>query len=234
MRMSKTLAAVAVMVVSLGMPASAHRVDEYLQATLISVEKDHVEVFMRLTPGIAVSSLVLASIDTDADGVISQTEKRAYAERVLADLSLTVDGHRLTPRLVSVDFPEVAEMKEGLGEIRIAFTAALPGGGRDRRLVFENHHQRPIAAYLVNCLTPRDRNIRVTAQNRNEDQSFYQLDYLQAGERSEPPYLKWWSGGVRGWNGWPGAAALSLFIGAILLSRQTLIAIFRGARHALW
>ena len=235
MSISKTLAAAAVMVVSLAMPASAHRVDEYLQAALISLDKDndHVEVFMRLTPGIAVSSAVLASIDTSADGVISETEKRAYAEHVLADLSLTVDGHRLTPRLVSVDFPEVEEMKEGVGEIRIAFTAALPNGGSNRRLVFENHHQSRIAAYLVNCLTPRERNIRVIAQNRNEDQSFYQLDYVQAGEHPEPPYLKWWSG-VRRWTGWPVAAALSLFAGAILLSRQTLIALFRGTRKASW
>jgi hypothetical protein len=230
--MNKMLAAAAVIVVSLGIPASAHRVDEYLQATLISVEKGHLDAFMRLTPGIAVSSVVLASIDTNADGVISQTEKQAYAERVLADLSLTVDGNRLTPRLVSMDFPEVEEMKEGVGEIRIAFTAALPGGGRNRRLVFEDHHQSRIAAYLVNCLTPRDRNIRVILQNRNEDQSFYQLDYVQAGERSEPQYLEWWSG-ARGWNGWPGAAALSLFAGVILLSRQTLIAILRGARNTL-
>jgi hypothetical protein len=231
--MSRMLAAAAVIVVSLGMPASAHRVDEYLQATLISVEKDHVQVFIRLTPGIAVSSAVLASIDTDADGVISQTERRAYAERVLADLLLTVDGNRLTPRLVSVDFPEVEEMKEGIGEIRIAFTAPLPGGVRNRRLVFENHHQSRIAAYLVNCLTPRDRSVRVIAQNRNEDQSCYQLNYVQAGERSESRVLKWWSG-IPGWNRWPVAAALSLFAGVILTSRQTLIALFRGTRKVLW
>jgi hypothetical protein len=231
MRMIKTLAAVALIVVSVGVPASAHRFDEYLQATLISLDqdKDHVGVFMRLTPGIAVSSAVIASIDTDADGVISQTEKRTYAERVLGDLSLTVDGHGLTPRLVSVDFPEVEQMKEGLGEIRIAFTAALPNGSSNRTLVFENHHQSQIAAYLVNCLTPRDRNIRVLAQNRNENQSFYQLDYGPVGERSEPLYLQWLSL-VRGWNGWPVAAELSLLAGLLLLSLQTLLAI----RKALW
>src|SRR5271165_563982 len=114
--MNRTLAAAAVIVVSLAMPASAHRVDEYLQAALISLDqdKDHVEVFLRLTPGIAVSSAVLASVDTDGDGVISDTEKRAYADRVLGDLSLTIDGNHLKPRLVSVDFPTVEEMKEGL------------------------------------------------------------------------------------------------------------------------
>ncbi len=223
------LATAAVVVALMGTPASAHRVDEYLQATLISVEKDHVEVFLRLTPGIAVSSVVLAGIDSNADGVISETEKRVYAERVLGDLSLTVDGHGLIPRLVSVQSPEIEEMKEGLGEIQIAFTAALPNGGRNRRLVFENHHQQQIASYQVNCLTPRDRNIRVNAQTRNEDQSFYQLDYVQATEFSEPAELKWWPG-VRGW---PVAGALSLFAAVIFLSRQILTARFRGAGKAL-
>ena len=192
--MNRMLVAAAVIFVLVAMPASAHRVDEYLQAALISLEKDHIEVFLRLTPGIAVSSAVLADIDTNADGVISATEGRAYAERVLADLSVAVDGDRLTPRLVSVDSPEVEEMKEGLGEIRIAFTVDMPRSGANRRLVLENHHQSQTAVYLVNCLTPRDRNIRVIAQNRNEEQSFYQLDYVQAEERSESLYLRWWSG----------------------------------------
>src|SRR6266404_125904 len=91
----------AVILLLLGARASAHRLDEYLQAALISVEKDRVQVSMRLIPGVAVSSSVLASIDTNADGVISPTEQRAYAERVLGDLSLTVDGNRLRPRLAS-------------------------------------------------------------------------------------------------------------------------------------
>ncbi|MGA9564612.1 MAG: hypothetical protein WBS19_03725 [Candidatus Korobacteraceae bacterium] len=223
--MSKTLAIVAVIVVSFAMPARAHRVDEYLQATLISIEKDHVEVFLRLTPGIAVSSAVLASIDTDGDGIISDHEKRAYADRVLADLSLSLDGHHLMPKLVSVDFPKIEEMKEGLGEIQLAFAATLPNGGSDRTFIFENHHQSPIAAYLVNCLTPRDRNIRVLAQNRNQDQSFYQLDYLQSDASLQP------LSGLREFNGSPDAAALSLFATIVWLSGRLVLARFRGSQR---
>ena len=103
---------------------------------------------------------------------------------MLRDISLTIDGHILRPRLISVEFPGVDEMKEGLGEIHIEFSAELPLSGPNRRLIFENHHQSRIAAYLVNCLVPRDRDIRIVAQNRNEQQSFYQLDYVQAGDSS--------------------------------------------------
>src|SRR5438552_3498156 len=139
--MKTRLVAAAVILLCLGGVASAHRLDEYLQATIISVEKDHVLASMRLIPGVAVSSSVIASIDSNGYGVISEAEQLAYAERVLGDLSLTVDGKRLRPKLVSVNFPRVEQMREGLGEIQIEFTADLPRGGSNRRLILENHHQ---------------------------------------------------------------------------------------------
>jgi HupE/UreJ protein len=190
---SKTLAAAAAILLLLGVPASAHRLDEYLQATFVTVEKDRVQVFMRLIPGVAISSTVLTAIDTNADGVISETERRAYVERVLQDLSLSVDGHRLKPSLISLHFPSIDDMKEGTGEIQIDLIAALPAGGPSRKLIFENHHQSRIAAYLVNSLVPADRNIQITAQNRNENQSLYQLDYVQSSSPG-PLSFRWWSG----------------------------------------
>jgi hypothetical protein len=194
-------------------PAIAHRLDEYLQATLISVEKDRVQLHMHLTPGVAVFPFVLAMIDADRDGVIAEAEQRAYAARVLRDLSLTADGDRLTPRLVSMTFPKTAEMKEGMGEIQLEFDADVPGGGPRRQLIFENHHQSQIAAYQVNCLAPRDPEIRVIAQNRNYTQSFYELKYAQPGIR--PLSLAWWSGS----RGFFGAFMLFFFARLAFLLR---------------
>ncbi len=85
--MKTRLFAAGVILLLVGAPASAHRLDEYLQATTISVEKDRVQAEIRLTPGLAVFRRVLAYIDTDANGVISGAEQRAYAERVRLDLS---------------------------------------------------------------------------------------------------------------------------------------------------
>ena len=156
-------------------PALGHRLDEYLQGTLVSVEKTSIQAEITLTPGVAVYPIVLAEIDTNADGVISETEQRAYAGRVLHDLSATIDGRPLRLQLLSTQFPTIAEMKDGLGEIRIDFGADLPSGGGTRRLILENHHLSRIAAYQVNCLIPRDPSIRIVAQNRNYSQSFYQV-----------------------------------------------------------
>ena len=181
-----------------GMPAFAHRLDEYLQGTLLSVGKNRLEAQMVLTPGIAVLPIVLGEIDGNRDGMISDAEQRAYAGKVLRDLTLTMDGHRLAPRMVSVGFPAIEEMKDGRGEIRIEFQADLPPGGPNRRLVLENHHASRIAVYQVNCLVPLDPDIRIASQNRNYTQSTYELEYVQAGVGSSPLSPEWWWGD-RGW-----------------------------------
>lgn len=209
------------MVLLVGTPALAHRLDEYLQGTILSVEKTSVQGQITLTPGVTVFPMLLADFDKDGDGAISDTEQRAYAERVLRDLSLRIDGRRLQPRLLSIRFPAIGEMQSGRGEIQVEFSADLPDGGPYRRLVLENHHQSRIAAYQVNCLVPRDPDIRITAQNRNYEQSFYQLDYAQGGVRSAAMSFGWRPGD----EGWLGAVALLLLARFAWLWRQ-------GAREA--
>jgi hypothetical protein len=208
----KTGSTVAVIVLLAGSLAYAHRLDEYLQGTIISIEKDRVDVEITLTPGVAVFPTLFAEIDTDADGVISAVEQQAYARRVLRDLSLRIDDQPLMPQLLSVKFPAIGQMKGGLGQIQIEFDAALPHGGVKRRLVFENHHLKRIAAFQVNCLVPRDPDIQVLAQNRNYSQSFYELEYVQPGVRTDLLSPAWLSGAGRplaaiafllaAWLGW--------------------------------
>jgi hypothetical protein len=111
MRLRTTLAAA--LLALAGMPAWAHRLDEYLQGAIISVEKDRIQAQMTLTRGVAVFAGLFSYIDSDADGLISETEQRAYAAQVLDDLSLSIDGHRLRPQLLSIRFPSTDEMKEG-------------------------------------------------------------------------------------------------------------------------
>jgi hypothetical protein len=77
--------------------------------------------------------------------------------------------------------------------------ADLPPGGVNRRLVFENHHWSKVAVYLVNSLVPRDNNIQIVAQRRNESQSFYQLDFIQVqgAGRTFQPSLSGFEGAFR-------------------------------------
>ena len=58
----------------IGTSASAHRLDEYLEGTILSVAKNRLDVEMTLTPGVAIFPILIAAIDRDADGTISQAE----------------------------------------------------------------------------------------------------------------------------------------------------------------
>lgn len=155
---------------------------------------------MRLIPGILVSSSVIAAIDSNGDGVLSRGEQQAYAERVLSDVSITIDGKILPPKLVAWSFPEPAQMRAGIGEIHVDYTMDLPYGGPNRTLILANHHLSRTSVYLMNALVPQDRNLRILAQKRNERQSIYELDYQQTsaiGAASQTPSVSlavWLSG----------------------------------------
>jgi len=213
------LSVAATLLVMAAMPVCAHRLDEYLQGTILSVDKNRLQAQMTMTPGVSVFAFLIAYIDLDADGVISETEKRAYAKRVLGDLTIGIDGRPLTPQMLSIRFPSVDEMKDGRGEIQIDFNVDLPGGGHNRKLTFENHHLSRISAYQVNCLVPRDSNIRIAAQERNDSQSLYQLKYVETNVRSDLTSVAPWLGGFGGL----GLMALLLFTRVGFLWRQRVL-----------
>ncbi len=171
----------------LGKTAWAHRIDEYLQATILSLETDEARASMRLIPGVLVAPPVIAAIDSNHDGVFSESEKQAYAQRVLGDLSITMDGRSVLPQLLSWSFPEPGEMREGLGEIHIDYRVALPPGGPTRTLILANHHWNPASVYLMNATVPQERGIQILAQKRNQSQSVYELDYQQQTVTSNRP-----------------------------------------------
>lgn len=159
-------------------PVVAHRLDEYLQAALFSVHRDHVDVELDLTAGASVAPEVSASIDTDHDGRISKDEGREYAAQVFRSIELYLDKKPLTLVLTGDSFPELTEMAEGTGIIRLRGTAKhppLPAGSHD--LLFRNMHQPKISVYLANALVPEDGNIQITGQERNTTQQQITIDF---------------------------------------------------------
>src|ERR1700761_4066310 len=92
--------------------ALAHRIDEYLQATLLTVQKDRVEASMRLIPGVLVASAIIDGVDTNHDGAFSEEEKRAYAQHVLSDLSISIDGKTAHVTLGTWSFPQPSQLRD--------------------------------------------------------------------------------------------------------------------------
>ncbi|MBV8817497.1 MAG: HupE/UreJ family protein [Acidobacteriaceae bacterium] len=228
--MNTRLAVIAALL-SLASPAFGHRLDEYVQAIIVSIESGRIQASMRLIPGVAVSGTVIAVADSNHDGVFSDAEQKAYADGVLRDLVLMDDGRRLNPVLQSVTFPLAADIQAGTGEIQIQFAADLPSrGGTQRTLVVENHHRPAMSVYLMNCLVPQDPGIRVTAQSRNQNQSFYRIDYTQSSPPGSSPPASLWS------SFWISQLlpALSPFAGVPEMFRLGMRHIAEGADHLLF
>jgi hypothetical protein len=183
----RRLAVGALFAISLAGDASAHRLDEYLQATLIGVTRDGIDVEIQLTPGVAVLPVVMAVIDRDRDGRISLEEERVYAARVARDVELRVDGAPAALSLMESTFPALEAMRAGLGTIRMKLRTKRTG----HALRFENRHLPQVSAYLVNCLAAPADGLMVGRQERDEAQRSIAFEY-SFGAGSEPGPLAAW------------------------------------------
>jgi hypothetical protein len=123
----KRMGVSALLALSLVGSAAAHRLDEYLQATLIGVTPAGIDVEIHLTPGVAMLPVLMAVIDQDGDGRISPEEERAYAGRVAREVELRVDGVAAPLWLTESNFPTLEAMREGLGTIRMKLHTARIG-----------------------------------------------------------------------------------------------------------
>ena len=166
-------------------PVGAHRLDEYLQATRLSVARQQVDLEIDLTAGIAVAPAVFAMIDVDRSGEISAAEGDGYARQVLDAFVLTVDGQAVRPRLEAARVPTWDDMSQGVGIIRLRASASLPAvRPGDHRLFFLNAHKPETSVYLANVLVPTDVQIEVTGQRRDGGQRELTIDYRVAPDAS--------------------------------------------------
>ncbi len=158
--------------------AEAHRLDELLQATFVSVGTNHITLALSMTPGVDVSRQIIPLIDADHDGAISAKEASGYADRVRTNLFLAVDAKPLPLLLTSSSFPPVADMKEGLGTISLVFTASTPAFSTGtHRLRFRNNHQTNLSVFLANALVPESKSVSIVRQTRDFNQTTLEFDF---------------------------------------------------------
>ena len=161
--------------------ADAHRLEGFLQAALIAIAPEQIDVELSLTPGVDIAPAILAEIDHDHDGKITDSEGRAYAKQVLKAVGLKLDDKSLRLELVESWFPAVNDMCGGLGAIRLSLRAKPPAVSPGRHeLHFHNQHQTNISQYLVNALVPQSRAIVIEQQHRDERQTEIRIGYSVA------------------------------------------------------
>ena len=166
---------------------AAHRLDEYLQATLIGVTRDGIDVEIHLTPGVGMLPVFMAVIDQDRDGRISPEEERAYAGRVSREVELRVDGVPAPLSLIESNFPPLEAMWEGLGIIRMKLRTARTG----HELRFENRHLPQVSVYLANCLAAPSDGLVVGRQERDEAQRSIEFEYSFGADAVGGPRSAW-------------------------------------------
>ena len=167
---------------------SAHRLDEFLQAARIAVENDRVDVALSLTPGVSVVESIIGEMDLDRNGVLSEREQRGYVERVINSLQLSVDGRALTMAPRGATFPDVGAFRRGDGIVQIQMSATIVQMPGRHQVDFKNSHRPGVSVYLANALVPESRNVDVTAQRRDRDQTALTIDYVVRPAAARMPY----------------------------------------------
>lgn len=158
--------------------ALAHRLDEYLQATLVTIDPTEIRLQINLTPGVEVADKVLALVDRDHDGMISTNEARAYCELLKSDLSMQLDGHKMSLKLTASNFPQLAELRTGWGIIQMEFSASIgPLAPGTHKLALKNHHLPDLSVYLFNAAQPRSNLVQIAKQKRNKNQSTGEIQF---------------------------------------------------------
>ena len=164
--------------------ASAHPIDEYVQNTYIDPAPDRTTLELNLTPGVLVAPEMVALIDTDGDGEISETEGDAYANEVLRNVSLEVDGEPQPLTLTSSQFPTPLDIRAGMGTIRLQVAAKAPEGvPGDHSLSFRNDHEPVNSKYLLNAFK-KSSEVEIAKQDRDQLQHAIRVDYAIAPQTS--------------------------------------------------
>jgi hypothetical protein len=187
LRAIKTLGPALLVTVALTGSASAHRLDECLQAARIAVEPDHVLLELDVTPGVVVAEALVADIDADGNGALSIQEQDAFIRRLLGSITLRVDGQRLELAKPSASFPDVAALRRGEGTIamrsEVRLTSLATG---EHRVQFRNGYRSDVSVYLANALVPASDRVAVTAQHRAADQRDLTIEYRLDRTRGLP------------------------------------------------
>ena len=207
----RRIGATALVLLSVTGPASAHRLDEYLQATLIGVSRNGIDLEIQLTPGVAILPGLAPLIDQDRDGRISPAEEQAYAERVVREVELRVDGGPAPLSLIESRFPTLEAMREGLGAIVIKMHTPRTG----HELRFENRHLPQVSVYLVNCLRSPSDGLVVGRQVRDQAQKSIEFEYSFGGGAA------------------PGPRAAGIAVGMLLAARLAVLFYRKRTRRAM-
>jgi hypothetical protein len=160
----------------LRLPAHAHPRDELEQASYIGITAAAVTVELNLTPG-----------DQIAPNFATLAEKPNYPQRVLSELTISLDGISLPLHLVTCELPEREALRRGEKSIRLSLQAPLAALSSGKHtLCYQNRHV-PItvkSGYIATTLTGTE-DLRIGQQTHDATQQTLTVEFEVHG-RGQP------------------------------------------------
>jgi hypothetical protein len=162
--------------------ALAHPADKVVQAAYLTLAPGGLRLELDLTPGELVANQFLGFLDQNTDGQIGDGEISVFAERVIQDLSVRVNGQVAALHLESKTVPDPAGLRTGGQQVTLIFAASLPDVTGENNLEFRNtlefqNNFAPIRnAYLANVFV-QSGEVKVLEQKRDATQQDFRVRY---------------------------------------------------------
>jgi ABC-type nickel/cobalt efflux system permease component RcnA len=158
--------------------ALAHPLDEFYQVTYIKMAPNRISMTIELYSGVLIGPTIEGLIDTNQDQTFSETERRAYVERFIGDVTFEVDHEPVPLIATELEFPDPLDVRAGVGLIRFKLITDLPADHRGaHEFFYQNHHQPDIGVYVVNVLGGDPRWMQLTHKDRDVFQTSLRVKY---------------------------------------------------------
>jgi nickel/cobalt transporter (NicO) family protein len=158
---------------------AAHPLDEFYQATFITIVPNRITIQIELYTGVLVAPEIMTMIDTDQDDEISEAEGQAYVDLFLKDVISEIDGTSTLFTVADIEFPSALDLKAGIGVMRFKLYTDLPPTHRgEHQFFYRNQHRSDLnSIYLVNALRDAANWVEIVHEERDVFQASLRLDY---------------------------------------------------------
>lgn len=173
--------------VMLSSVVQAHPLDELHQITYVLLSPDHITLRLELYPGLAIAPQFLGELDANHDDTISEAERAAYLEYLLADITLTINGESVPLQITNSIIPSAVEIRAGVAVLGVEFQADVPIAPDSYAAVYHNQHLPDISTYLITTMSTDALQISLTAQMPNPEQTALQFEYVIKAPAPTPP-----------------------------------------------
>jgi nickel/cobalt exporter len=220
--------------------SAAHPLDEFYQVTYITVAANRITLQVEQYTGVLIAPQVLKLIDADQDDLISETEREAFVNLFLKDITFEIDG-QLTPLTSgNLDFSTPLDLRAGVGVIRFSLSTDLPPDHHgNHQLYYKNSFLPDISVYLVNAISDAPRWVNITKQDQDIFQSSLRLSYtiepgapIDVGVTTNPAKIEL-PGGASGGQEWLAGYLYDANLSPLLLAAALGLAALLGGLHAL-